>query len=108
MGPNMAWYGEAGSAFAVSDPTPLDTLTMRASGDWRRSGSIPWQTGRDTNTLVSQTARTSSRDALLACDDAAYSGEPRRRSVVFEMPALLTSRSRRPYSSRIRSARAAI
>src|SRR6267142_3118682 len=100
MGPNIEWYGKAGSAFVVREPTPLDTLTIRASEDLRSSGSMAWYTARTPNTLVSQTVRISSRDALLAFDDAAYSGEPRLRSVVFEIAALLTSRSRWPISVR--------
>ena len=54
--------------------------------------------------VTSQTARISSRDAVLALDSLAYSCmvKPPRR--VFEIPALLTSRSRRPNSARMLSA----
>jgi hypothetical protein len=33
-----------GSPFGVSDPSPLDTFTIRPAGDRRRSGSIAWTT----------------------------------------------------------------
>ena len=53
-------------------------------------------------------ARTSSREAVLALEDAASSSGVRLSVLAFEMPALLTSRSSRPCSARIRSAAAAI
>ncbi len=55
----------------VSDPAPLDTLTMQASADWRRSGSIAWYTARTPNTFVSQIARISSNDTRLGHVDLA-------------------------------------
>jgi hypothetical protein len=39
-GPKIERQGKAGSAFRVSEPTPLDTLTMRAAGASRSSGRI--------------------------------------------------------------------
>ena len=61
-------------------------------------------------TLVSQTARISSRDAVLAFDDFMYSSmkalpsfpsEDDPLHCVFEIPALLTNKSSRPRSARI-------
>ena len=49
----------------MSDPTPLETLIMRAAGASRSSGSIAWYTASTPNTLVSQTARISVMDTLL-------------------------------------------
>jgi hypothetical protein len=58
--------------------------------------------------MVSHTTRTSSRDALLAFDSSAYSSRDRLPFLVFEIAALLTSRSRRPNSLWMRSAAAVI
>jgi hypothetical protein len=58
--------------------------------------------------LVSHTARTSSRDALLARVVFLYSWRDKLPFVVFEIAALLTSRSSWPNSWRICSVAAAI
>src|SRR5271163_2289235 len=90
----MERHGEAGLAFLVSEPAPLDTLTIRAAGASRRSGSIAWVTARTPNTLVSHTARTSSSDTTLGRVDLEYSStDTPGRILVFEMAALLTSTS---------------
>src|SRR5277367_6385519 len=93
-GPKIERQGWAGLAFLVSEPAPLDTLTMRAAGASRRSGSIAWVTARTPNTLVSHTARTSSSDTTLGRVDLEYSStDTPGRILVFEMAALLTSTS---------------
>ena len=82
---------------------------MRAAGASRRSGSIAWVTATTPNTLVSNTARSSSRDTLLGRVDLEYSSTDMSGGIfVFEIAALLTSASRRPNSSRMRSAAVAI
>src|SRR5271156_1177480 len=102
-------HGEAGSAFLVSEPTPLDTLTIRAAGASRSSGSIAWVTARTPNTLVSHTARISARGTLLGRVNLAYSCTDMPGCLlVFEIAALFTSTSRCPSSFRMRSAAAAI
>jgi hypothetical protein len=60
------------------------------------------------NTLVSNTARTSSRDATLARPDFTISSSVLPGFPACEMPALFTSTSRRPNSFRMRSAVAAM
>src|ERR1700683_750799 len=101
----MERQGEAGSEFIVSEPTPLDTLTMRAAGALRRIGSIAWVTARTPNTFVSHTTRTSSRDTLLGRVNLEYSAIDIPGSLlVFEIAALLMSTSRRPISLRMHSA----
>src|SRR6202047_2034530 len=96
-GPKREREGKAEAGFSVSQPTPLDTLTMRAAGASRRSGSIAWVTATTPNTLVSNTARSSSRDTLVVRVDLEYSStDTPGRILVFEMAALLTSTSSRP------------
>jgi hypothetical protein len=71
--PNIARCGLVESAFVVSEPATPDTLTMRADGASRSSGSIACVTAMTPNTFVSNTGRTSSRDATLARPDFAIS-----------------------------------
>jgi hypothetical protein len=84
--------GLAGSVCELIEPTSLDTLTIRAAGAWRSSGSIAFVTRTTPNTLISYTARMSSRSVVL--------GVERWREMV-GAPALFTSTSRRPYSASI-------
>src|SRR5487761_473459 len=57
--------GCAGSLCAVIEPTSLDTLTIRAAGARRSSGSIALVTATTPKTLISYTARMSASDVWL-------------------------------------------
>src|SRR3984885_8213211 len=57
--------GGAGSYCAVIEPTSLDTLTIRAAGARRSSGSIALVTATTPKTLISYTAFMSSSDVWL-------------------------------------------
>src|SRR5215472_15146890 len=61
-GRRSAWTG---SLCAVIEPTSLDTLTIRAAGARRSSGSIALVTATTPKTVISSTARMSSRDVWL-------------------------------------------
>ena len=106
--PNIPRRGLFGSAFLVRDPEPLDTLTIRAAGASRRRGSMAWVTAMTPNTFVSNTARTSSSDATLGRPDCETSSSDRPSAPACAMPALFTSTSRRPSSSRMCCAAAVI
>src|SRR5260221_11819288 len=54
----IAAIGPSGSVIEVIEPTSLETLTMRAAGARRSSGSIALVTATTPNTLVSYTARS--------------------------------------------------
>src|ERR1700751_2916187 len=84
-----------GSLCAVIEPTSLETLTIRAAGERRSSGSIALVTATTPNTLISYTARMSSRSVWLG-------GYPRRETLA--VPALLTRTSKRPNSASTQSA----
>ena len=58
--------GWDGSLCAAIEPTSLDTLTMRAAGALRSSGSIALVTATTPKTLISYTARMSSSEVWLA------------------------------------------
>jgi hypothetical protein len=67
--PNIDRCGFVGSELSVSEPAALDTLTMRAAGASRRSGSIACVTAVTPNTF---------RPALLTLlEAAAAAGEVR-------------------------------
>src|ERR1700761_1942543 len=57
--------GWDGSLCAVIEPTSLETLTIRAAGERRSSGSMALVTATVPNTLISYTARMSSRSVWL-------------------------------------------
>jgi hypothetical protein len=59
------------SEFVVSEPTPLDTITILAPGVSRSIGNIAWWTARTPNTLVSHTVRISSIETTLGRVDLA-------------------------------------
>ena len=80
-----AAYGYEGSPFWVREPSPLDTLTMRAAFDLRSSGSIACVTARAPRKFVRNTRSTASSRAVWA--------GPSEGSL---MPALLTRMSRPP------------
>ncbi len=58
--------GWAGSLCIAIEPTSLDTLTIRAAGERRSSGSIALVTATTPKTLISYTARMSSSEVWLA------------------------------------------
>src|SRR5262245_18117512 len=99
--PNAGRCGLVGSAFSVSEPEELDTLTIRAAGALRRSGSIACVTATTPNTFVSNTARTSSSDATLGRPARTISWSDLPGAPAFETPALFTRTSRRPSSVRM-------
>jgi hypothetical protein len=96
--------GSTGSEFSVSEPPVLATFTIRVSGASRSSGSVAWVTATTPNTFVSKTARSSSSETALSRPDFDRSSRNRLGSPACETPALLTSTSSRPASSRISSA----
>src|SRR3984885_14941675 len=57
--------GGAGPLCAVIEPTALDTLTIRAAGARRSSGSIALVTATTPKTLISYTSRMSASDVSL-------------------------------------------
>ena len=76
------------------EPTSLDTLTIRAAGARRSSGSIALVTVTTPNTLVSNTSRS-------AASVVSLGGPAPSRRVI---PALLTRMPSWPYSASIQAA----
>src|SRR5258707_597393 len=90
----IAAIGPWESVIEVIEPTSLETLTMRAAGARRSSGSIALVTATTPNTFVSYTARNVASVVWLGRP------APSPRAI----PALLTRMSSRPNSASIHSA----
>ncbi len=91
--------GEAGAC-----RIDLDAVRFEVGGE----GDRDQVTAMTPSTLVSNTERISSSDAALRRPACTISSIDRPAAGAWEMPALLTSTSRRPSSSRMRSAAAVI
>src|SRR5215469_10270265 len=90
----IAAMGPSGSVIDAIEPTSLETLTIRAAGARRSSGSIALVTATTPNTFVSYTVRIVASVVWLG----APLPSPRA------MPALLTRMSSLPNSAAIHSA----
>src|SRR6516162_58316 len=86
---------QVGSLFSVSDPKPLDKLTILPAFAFRINGNMALVTARVSKKLTSKTRRTALRSVLL--------GGPSSPSTT---PALFPRTSSRPHREAIHSAAA--